>query len=110
MKTKNMKIKRNIILGAMIPIMFFSVAKIANADVYHVGFSNNTGSVTMTLTVEYALDKLTYSPGENITPRIETADRGDIRIVDNPGSRFIADTHCRSESIRIHILVTDHTI
>lgn len=79
MKTKNMKIKRNIILGAMIPIMFFSVAKIANADVYHVGFSNNTGSVTMTLTVEYALDKLTYSPGENITPRIETADRGDIR-------------------------------
>ena len=29
----------------------------------------------------------------------------DIRIVDNPGSRFIADTHCRSESIRIHILV-----
>ncbi|MEA4910899.1 hypothetical protein SDC9_21737 [bioreactor metagenome] len=78
-----MKINKNIIFAILTPILFFSAAKIASADVFSVTFTDPTqSSSNASLVVEYRLTGGSlgkFKPGDTITPYVYVNPKQDIR-------------------------------
>lgn len=75
-----MKINKKFILSLLLPAMFISITKLASADTFQVTFTDpSESSSSVSLTLQYSLNKNAYKAGESLYPTVYVNPKADIR-------------------------------
>lgn len=75
-----MKINKKFILSLLLPAMFISITKLASADTFQVTFTDPSElSSSVSLTLQYGLNKNAYEAGESLYPTVYVNPKADIR-------------------------------